>query len=295
MNSITKYTFECITPCFCAGENQAVREIRPASIRGSLRWWFRALGGSNALETECFGGAEPITASALQIRVSAINPKPVGHLPEVSGTLPLPYILYFPSVAADKKRWNPEACYGQGTSFDLHIRQLRALSKLAQEKLDESITVFRHYGSIGMHITRGLGAIQDQSLSDDSWEASENILENRGFVLRKSNRAHNMWDSVLKEAGQWLQGDLRKEFGAGGNRKPPQSTALGAASPRQTSAVYLRPIKKEGKLWFAAFEAPHARVLGEASKRRHHEPILRSRDFTKSPPAPPGQGMRRGR
>ncbi len=290
----SKYTFECITPCFCTGENQAVRELRPASIRGSLRWWFRALGGSAELETQTFGGANPITASAVQIRVDKIEARAIGQLPPVRGIDPLSYILYFPSVSGAKKgmRWTKDACYGTGTTFELHIRQLRALSKAAQQKLDEAIAAFRCYGSVGMHITRGLGAIQDSSTTDESWISTDESLKERGFVIRKSNKSHDTWDSVLKEAGQWLQNDLRKEFGAGGNR----TTALGSAQPvRQTSAIYLRPIKKNGKLLFAAFEAPHAKVLGDVSKRRHREPVLQSRDFTGTPPSAPTSGPRRMR
>ena len=293
-------------PCFCAGADQVTREIRPQSIRGSLRWWFRTLGGTREQENETFGGADPVTASAVQIRVSNIQEKSVGSMPEVSGIDPLSYILYFPSVAADKRRWNSSACYGSGTTFNLHIRQLRKISSNSNEKLTEAIIAFRHYGSIGMHITRGLGAIQDIEITAKSWNSTDQIMKDRGFTIRASNRSYNLWDEVLTEAGKWLQRDLRKEFGAGGNgaggnKKPAQFTALGSASPRQTSAVYLRPVKKDGKphrqtsavylrpvkkdgkLFFSAFEAPHDKVLGEKiPKRKHSEPVLKSRDFTQN-------------
>ncbi|TAE90912.1 MAG: type III-B CRISPR module RAMP protein Cmr1 [Verrucomicrobia bacterium] len=42
---ISHYQLEIITPCFCAGADQGIAEIRAASIRGQLRWWFRVLGG----------------------------------------------------------------------------------------------------------------------------------------------------------------------------------------------------------------------------------------------------------
>ena len=280
----SSYTFECITPCFCAGADQTKREIRPSSIRGALRWWFRSLGGPSELETEVFGGMEPITASALRVRVSDENPKPVGRLYQPQGIDPLSYILYFPSVSSDKTRWNESACYGAGTTFQIHIKQLRTLSAQAEQMARETILAFRHFGSIGMHVTRGLGAIQSSDVNEQSWTEAINLLERCGFTIRQSAQRHKIWDGVLKEAGQWLQNDLRKEFGAGGNRKPPQATALGSAAPRQTSAVYLRPVKQNGELIFTAFEAPHARVLGSASRQVHSAPILQSRDFTQAPP-----------
>jgi CRISPR type III-B/RAMP module RAMP protein Cmr1 len=290
------YTFECITPCFCAGADQTKAEIRPSSIRGALRWWFRALGGSKDLETEVFGGADPIAASSILIRVSKIDSRAVGRLPQPQGIDPLSYILYFPSISSDRKRWNESACYGPGTTFQMDVKQTRKLSKDAEICLDAAILAFRHFGSIGMHVTRGLGAVQCSKVDADSRKLAIELIEGAGFTYRQSTQNHKIWDAVLKEAGQWLQNDLRKEFGAGGNKKPAQATGLGSALPvRQTSAVYIHPIKQNDNLIFAAFEAPHDKILGTASKRPHIQPILKSRDFTKAPPQAPQQGRPRFR
>lgn len=300
------YTFECITPCFCSGANQTRAEIRASSIRAALRWWFRALGGPNDLETEVFGGTDPVTASSILLRVSNVVSRPVGRLPQPHGVDPLSYILYFPSVSSDKSRWTEAACYGPGTIFRLDVRQLRRINPKAEQMLDEAIIAFRHFGSIGMHVTRGLGAVQCSKVSAESLSAAIKLIEGAGFTYRQSNRSHKIWDAALKEAGQWLQNDMRKEFGAGGVKKPPAASALGSTPvsenllrrnrwtqvPRQTSAVYLRPIKQNGHLVLAAFEAPHQRVLGEASRIKHSAPILKSRDFTQGPPQPPQHGGR---
>jgi len=40
------FTLEAITPVFMRGANQNKAEIRAASIKGLMRWWFRALSGS---------------------------------------------------------------------------------------------------------------------------------------------------------------------------------------------------------------------------------------------------------
>ncbi len=292
------YQFEVITPCFCAGADQTKAEIRPLAVRGALRWWFRALGGTREMETEVFGGTDPITASSILVRISNISRKPVGHLPQPRGIDPLSYILYFPSVSSDKSRWNENACYGTGSTFDLYVSQLRNTSPQATASFQDALLAFCHYGSIGMHITRGLGAVQSTDVNEQSWRIATDLLVQSGFTLRQSLQKHKIWDAVLKEAGQWLQNDLRREFGAGGNEKQPSASALGSTPvseqkirqkrwqqvPRQTSAVYLRPIKKNEVLIFTAFEAPHGRVLGDASRRNHKEPILSKRDFTKPPP-----------
>lgn len=287
-------SFECITPCFCAGADQGLAEIRPSAIRGALRWWFRALGGTPEQEIETFGGGHKVIASAVQIRVGEITPKPVGPLPvPKQPTSPLAYILYFASIAGGQNanfgtgpRWNAQAILGTGTAFTLHLRQLRTISETSISLLAESLMALSHYGSIGLRVTRGLGAIQATDVTLDSFTKVDQLLTDRGFTIRRSDKTHKVWDAVFTEAGKWLQGDLRKgEFGAGGNKKPPRATALGSIKPvRQTSAVYLRPIQLNRNLIFSAFEAPHDKVLGEASKRMHTEPVLKSRDFTQLPP-----------
>lgn len=285
--------FECITPCFCAGADQTKPEIRPSAIRGALRWWFRCLGGTPEQECHVFGSSEPIAASSVQVRVSQILAKAEGMMPQPKAMTPKAYILHFASIAGGNSsrfgegpRWNPQACYGTGTSFTLHLRQLRGITDKEKDLLSRSVQAFKHHGSIGMRVTRGLGAVQASCVNMDSFVKTDVMLQEHGFTVRRSNRTHKVWDSVLEEAGKWLKNDLRDEFGAGGMKKPTQATALGSIDPvRQTSAVYLRPIKLNNQLIFSAFEAPHNKVLGETSKRKHTEPILQSRDFTQNPPA----------
>ena len=58
-----KITFECetITPMFLSGADGATPELRPPSIKGALRFWWRAMNGHLSLpelkriEGEIFG------------------------------------------------------------------------------------------------------------------------------------------------------------------------------------------------------------------------------------------------
>lgn len=295
--TVETINFECITPCFCAGADQTKAEIRPSAIRGALRWWFRCLGGTAEQEIQVFGGVDPVRSSSIQIRVSNVSPRDVGALPSPPSMSPKAYILHFASIAGGSSsnfgsgpRWNNTGCLGTGTTFDLHLRQLRNIPIESLDLLEKAVTAFKHYGSIGMRITRGMGAVQASDANADSFAYIDETLQNHGFTIKRSNKTHQIWDAVLEEAGKWLKNDLRKEFGAGGNKK----SALGSIAPvRQTSAVYLRPIKLNGALMFSAFEAPHEKVLGEASKRLHSGPVLASRDFTQ--PAPVDKPQHRSR
>lgn len=281
--------FECLTPCFCAGAEQSQPEIRPSAIRGSLRWWFRCLGATLEQEELAFGGVNSVKSSSVMVRVSSVNAKPFTP-PKTNGQAdPLAYILYYSSIAGNPdgkarfgtgSRWNDTGALGSGTTFTLHLRQLRKLPDDCIDKLQSAIDAFSHYGSIGLRVTRGLGALQAKHVNDESSSQIDERLTKNGFVIRKGRREHHDWLGFMKQAGRILKEDLRAEHGAGGVKKPASATALGSTSPvRQTSAVYLRPIKRNDRLIFAAYEAPHARVLGQASSSRHTEPVLANREF----------------
>lgn len=276
-------SFECLTPCFCAGADQSKAEIRPSAIRGALRWWFRALGGTPEQEQEAFGGTNPVRASSLQIRVADLNLKPTGLLPTVGKgrdqlqpTDPLAYILYF----GQGPRWQEQGSIGPSSTFILHIRQLRSLSPPTSDLVNLALEAFKHYGSIGLRATRGLGALQATDSNAQTYADLDKHLRNLGFTIAHLTNPHTKWQSLMKEAGMVLKDTLRENYGAGGNKKPAKASALGNIKPsRQTSALYLRPRKINGQLVLSAFEAPHNRVLGESSKRAHSQQILNELDI----------------
>jgi CRISPR-associated protein Cmr1 len=80
----TKIDLEFVTPAFLSGADQKVAEWREPSIRGQLRWWFRAIAGgafagdltrTRAAEAIVFGSTE--SASPVRIRVCPPGPKSV--------------------------------------------------------------------------------------------------------------------------------------------------------------------------------------------------------------------------
>ena len=105
---ITKtYHLQFITPCFCAGANQEIAEVRAPSIRGKLRWWFRIAGGDAAQEAEVFGSVAGdegrSSAVVIRVREDALTAKwqPIQFQP-VSNT---GYVLYFAKASANGARW----------------------------------------------------------------------------------------------------------------------------------------------------------------------------------------------
>lgn len=136
-----------ITPLFSKGSYDDRPEIRPASIRGQLHWWFRALGGSAADENAIFGSvhSKPIHASKIVVRVGAVS----GQTGEVN-TLP----------HKQGGQASPKWAYKTGATFDLIITErLGGLSEAQRKLFDRTIRAWLLGGSLGLRTTRGGGAI----------------------------------------------------------------------------------------------------------------------------------------
>ncbi len=144
---MSTYRLEFITPLFSKGAYDDRPEIRAASIRGQLHWWFRALGGNAPEEKAIFGGVHGgATASKVVIRTSAM-PAPeqraqIATLPHKSGGQASP-------------KWAIPA--GQG--FDLHVlRRLGGLPSAMDASFTRALEAWLFLGTLGLRATRAAGS-----------------------------------------------------------------------------------------------------------------------------------------
>jgi CRISPR type III-B/RAMP module RAMP protein Cmr1 len=281
------FPIEILTPCFCAGADQSKAEIRPASIRGQLRWWFRLIDHSPEHEAMIFGsvaGEEDGGASSVAVRVSDYRPSAGWKVPEVNQSTPENYVWHFASVSgttvkgAKGPRWTSKGAVPPHSTFNLQLIWRRSLPPDVASSFDLALRAFLAFGTIGLRATRGLGAFHCPALPGD--QMLEDALTNVGFVFRRRDNPEGFtsYDSALKDYASWLRYDFRKRF------KAATPSPLGSSSPRQASAIRFRCYKRaDGRLGWLAYEAPHSRILGVAS--RHSEPILRNMKFEGHPPA----------
>jgi CRISPR/Cas system CMR-associated protein Cmr1 (group 7 of RAMP superfamily) len=146
---------ELLTSTFNRGAYQDTPEIRVPSIRGMVRWWFRALGGSPDEEKEVFGGMkhfgqklrDDVTASRLVFRVTQANvrrasPDP-GALPHKTGG-----------------QSNPQAAFAPGGGFQLQVlSRLGPLPAALMDKASRALEVWLLLGSLGLRANRAGGSI----------------------------------------------------------------------------------------------------------------------------------------
>ena len=152
------YKLEFITPAFLAGADQGVAELRAASIRGALRWWFRVLGGTKTEETAVFGGVQG-GARRSKVIVRAAVTKPVqGAFEEPRPMSDLGYLYYFATVSGEAKgiRVRPEAYFAQGTAFEIQLVD-QGVPQDFKERFDYAVTCFLRIGALGLRATRGCG------------------------------------------------------------------------------------------------------------------------------------------
>ena len=149
---MSTYRLEFITPLFSRGAYEDRPEVRPASIRGQLHWWFRAIGGSAADEKAIFGGVHGgATASKVVVRVSSLvgTTGSVNTLPHKNGA-----------------QASPKAAYQIGTKFDLHILfRLGGLDKRLQSALDRTLETWLLIGTLGLRSTRAAGSFRWEALA----------------------------------------------------------------------------------------------------------------------------------
>jgi hypothetical protein len=274
-----EFNIQFITPCFCAGADQTNAELRASAVRGQLRWWFRALGGTPEQEDEAFGSVhqpEP-TASSVLVRVVA---RPSGGDKD--------WFTRIKSTGVDSKtyllgffcgnRLQPPGAGalppGSNAKVSLLIRQ--PLSP----NLSHPIRMFFSIGALGYRATRCAGAFAcaEYALNEQSWAELSGLLTTAGFEIALLDQVFRDWVELCGRAGDLLKNRLRKVTGS--SRLP---NALGSPTPRQASAVHLRPVWIDGKLRLALIEAPHGRILGQAARNAHggRPPVLTLAGFVK--------------
>ncbi|MCX7872582.1 MAG: type III-B CRISPR module RAMP protein Cmr1 [Verrucomicrobiae bacterium] len=268
------YNLKFLTPCFCGGADPSIAELRPSAIRGQLRWWFRAIGGTREEETEIFGGAEKEKgrASAVIVRASILKNtgnKDWSKVLNESKNINLTYLLIFFCKDSRERRGrlHNEGAIPPETQFDVTLIYRREIPDHLREKFELALRAFFSIGAIGYRATRTAGAFTyrepSKQLTSKTWENLQSDLEMRGFKLLLYPSPFNKWIDLCNKAGDFLKNKLRGSLNikAGQGGKIPN--ILGCSDPRQASVLHLRPTIIDGRLRLLLIEAPHARIIGK--------------------------------
>lgn len=215
-----KYNLTFLTPCFCAGADQSVAEIRPSAIRGQLRWWFRALGGTHEQERNMFGGIADneadLRSSPIIVRCGSVNLAPAWNPPAFSQNETSSYVWYFASVSGTKTkghtgpRWNAQGAISPKSSFELHICYRRPLPCELGQLFQQALKCFLMLGGMGLRVTRGLGVFDCKEMPFNMNDVSPMLL-NAGFAIENLGNTGDL-ETTIRKIGSLVKGTRKWTF-----------------------------------------------------------------------------------
>ena len=167
---------EFLTPAFVGSADPAIPELRGASIRGHLRWWWRVSEGhrfsedyAKMLESESalFGG---VGHGARRSPV-VLWLQPVNELKSYDMDSFCRYLGY-----GLRERRNPRQALAPGTAFRL-VAEWRegSLGKEQEEQFCRALARWIRYGGLGARSRKGFGALHLRSLDGEAKALFESL------------------------------------------------------------------------------------------------------------------------
>lgn len=178
MNSIT-FTCEVVTPMFLAGANGEKRELRPPSIKGALRFWWRALHGYMDVKTlrekevEVFGGGGE-NARRSQISIKINENKTRKQKPRnlnISNETGVGYLFFAPLFITKRDRFNPDDI---NRTFKLSFA---SQSMWALKEVIKAFAFLVFFGGLGARTRRGAGVIAVKGIAGNAIDSLDNVLK----------------------------------------------------------------------------------------------------------------------
>ncbi|MGA9097798.1 MAG: type III-B CRISPR module RAMP protein Cmr1 [Methanotrichaceae archaeon] len=270
---VKMYDIQVITPIFGggvkAGENDPLTLIRPSSIRGHLRFWWRTIRGTKfetaerlrLREGEIWGTTESPSNVIVEVSIRSIGSTyPCAYTPE-GKSFPRfeknhPSYALFP-FQGNKKDGTPIAKCTSNISFILKLTCPRDIAS----DMEAAIWAWTNFGGIGARTRRGCGALYCKELSPSDKNSIRFWYESRlksfgavmsnecewpilpeGFLVRDNRIADVLqnWSEVIGLMQTFRQGqNVGRNPGTGQNRPgrsrwPEPETIREASSSRST-------------------------------------------------------------
>lgn len=182
-------TFRLETPLYLAGANQSKAELRVPSMKGALRYWYRAIQPNPVMEGEIFGSLQQ-GQSALRLHLEKPKYPTAANQPFIQGSAGAPYFAF---------SLKDRAYFPSDTTFRLHLHVPKE-SPSWQDYL-ASIWLLTAIGGLGSRTRRGYGGISWTQAVTSHDEINELVerLPNLSRIQKKEE-----WLQQLKRGIQTL-------------------------------------------------------------------------------------------
>lgn len=241
---------EVLTPLFNRGAYQDTPEIRAPSIRGMVRWWFRALGATADEEKAVFGGMkqfgrrlkDEVCASQLVFRITHVQAQPA----------PPPGLPTLPHKQGGQA--SPQAAFLPGARFRLEVfSRFGPLDPELQRKVENALEVWLLLGALGLRANRGGGNV---------WPADGTAPKTPAELRERLDQCGCNWPVMIAgpEVGSTIE-ELRR---AATDTKNGMPEIFGQASRnRQASKLKFKIVRLEDRLRLL-ITAPNRDILEKA-------------------------------
>ncbi len=205
------YEIQVITPLFGggveAGKIDPELPIRPSSIRGHLRFWWRATRGAKFAdgaelrqrESEIWGSTENPSPVCLEITdVSQGKPYPCAYYPE-GRNFPRfevnhpPYALF--PFQGSKNDGTPVALCLPDVKFRLKFVFPKELSP----DVESALWAWINFGGIGARTRRGCGALFCQDFSPSDYQSISDWYNSFSMKFEVDHPGENKWPTLPKK------------------------------------------------------------------------------------------------
>ena len=211
-----EFEVEIVTPLFLGGSDPKKAEIRVPSIKGALRFWWRALYGNDDLksmkkrEDEIFGSTKQKSSFDLQInQITDCRPK-LSNLPKGNpfivksskGTFKLGIIDYLAFGLRDFKAGYSKEHIPDKNKFEIIFTIKNSMYK---NEIENAFKMLVHYGGIGAKSRNGFGSLHVEKLNpikinNESGLTDFTTLSQQSILFDKFQK-FNTWTDALSELG----------------------------------------------------------------------------------------------
>lgn len=276
---------ETVTPMFIAGADGTTLELRAPSIKGALRFWWRALHGNLPLselqkkEVELFGGSykeggvEYSYRSKMLIHVECDNFKPSLDMPEslvrtyTNRRPPIPPINILYYLAYGHTHYTPErrthmihSFIPPLTKFQVHLSFQQNLTADKRESAIRAFSILSKFGGLGSKSRNGFGcfSILEAIKSNQKIELPRTLIQDlktnqpsnfSSFSTKSKVYKTTLLDSNDEEDEHWLGFDSWHEaLGTIGKAYQNARENLDASHHTYTNRLHIaQPIEVKGE------------------------------------------------
>jgi len=175
--------FECetITPMFMYGADGKTAELRPASIKGVMRFWWRAIHGNSNIkelkeaESLIFGSTKERSKVNIRVRKKEFKVKKFAEIKEK-----FDYLFF--SIKMQNKEEPKE--YFEKIKFEVI---LSSSDKKALTEASYSFILLSLFGGLGSRSRRGGGSFVINSISDENYSH---------FLLKDIKNLNNIYEKI---------------------------------------------------------------------------------------------------